>query len=360
MLPTINKRFLLKMLLALGLLVGGLAGVHALQARRIPDALRRQSARAAEAGKKDAAISYLRQYLEFRPLDVEAQEELAELLKNRGDGISYDLLQIYERILRTDANRHAIRREALRVSLARHRYTDAETHAEHLLTEFPNEAELWQSLAKAQIALHQPSEKIQKSLEEAIRLDATKPAAYQALAAYLLRDLHRPAEAKLVLDRLVAALPADAESYITRAIFATMVEESKILALDSAIVDFRKALELAPEHPEALLRLSEQLQRGRDLAAASDLLATGIRVYPKDPRFVRSLAWLELNRGNIGSSVAVLEAALPQTGPSGTALVVSNQPTFRIGGDAVAVTCTDVAGLKLLPSTLVFLDLTGC
>ena len=57
---------------------------------------------------------------------------------------------------------------------------------------------------------------------------------------------------------------------------------------------------------------------------------------------------------------AVLEAALPQTGPSGSALVVSNQPTFRIGGDAVAATCADVAGLKLLPSTLIFLDLTGC
>lgn len=57
---------------------------------------------------------------------------------------------------------------------------------------------------------------------------------------------------------------------------------------------------------------------------------------------------------------ATLEAALPQTGPSGTALVVSNQPTFRIGGDAGAVTCGDVTGLKLLPSTLVFLDLTGC
>lgn len=309
MLPTINKRFLLKMLLALGLLVGGLAGAHAFQARRIPDALRRQSARAVEAGKKDAAIGYLRQYLEFRPHDIEAQEELAELIKNR-DANSYDLLQLYERILRTDSTRHAIRREALRVSLTRRRFTDAETHAEHLLKDFPGEAELWQSLATAQIALHQPSEMIQKSLEEAIRLEPDKPASYHSLAAYLLRDLHRPADAKLVLDRLIAALPGEAQSYVSRAVFATMVEESKVLALDSAIVDLRKAIELAPEHPEALLLLSEQLQRGRDLAAASDLLATGIRVYPKDPRFVRSLAWLELNRGNIGSSVAVLEAAL--------------------------------------------------
>ena len=310
MLPTINKRFLLKMLLALGLLVGTLAGVHAFQSRRIPDALRRQSARAADAGKKDAAISYLRQYLEFRPADIEAQEELAELVKSRPNSNGHDLLLLYERILRTDPNRDAIRREALQLALALGRNTDAETHAEWLLKEFPGEASLWRNLASAQIALHQPADKVQKSLEEAIRLEPAKAPAYHQLATYLLRDMHRPADAKLVLDRLIAALPGDPQSYISRAVFATMIEESNILPLDSAIVDLRKALELAPENAEGLLRLSEQLQRGRDLAAASDLLATGIRVYPKDPRFVRSLAWLELNRGNIGSSVAVLEAAL--------------------------------------------------
>src|SRR5471032_2836144 len=111
MLPTIDKRFLVKMILALGLLVGSLAGAHALQARRIPDALKRQADRATEAGKKDAAISYLRQYLEFRPDDVDAQEQLASLLKSRVDtrGYASDLLLLYEKILRSDPDRHAIR-----------------------------------------------------------------------------------------------------------------------------------------------------------------------------------------------------------------------------------------------------------
>lgn len=59
---------------------------------------------------------------------------------------------------------------------------------------------------------------------------------------------------------------------------------------------------------------------------------------------------------------AVLDPALTQTGPSGTAIVVSNQPMFGIGGDAgaMAKTCADVLNLKLVPSTFVFLDLTGC
>ena len=46
---------------------GVLFGVHALQFRRIPDALKRQADRAAEAGKLDVAVRYLRQYLEFKP-----------------------------------------------------------------------------------------------------------------------------------------------------------------------------------------------------------------------------------------------------------------------------------------------------
>ena len=60
--------------------------------------------------------------------------------------------------------------------------------------------------------------------------------------------------------------------------------------------------------------------------------------------------------------LGVLAPTQAQTGPNGTAIVVSNQPMFAIGGDASAMakTCGDVVNLKLVPSTFVFLDLTGC
>ncbi|MBP9088014.1 MAG: hypothetical protein KBG15_17975 [Kofleriaceae bacterium] len=57
---------------------------------------------------------------------------------------------------------------------------------------------------------------------------------------------------------------------------------------------------------------------------------------------------------------AVLDTALPRTGPSGTAIVVSNQPTFRIGGDVDAMMCSEVTDLQLVSGTLLFLDLSGC
>src|SRR5687768_14545681 len=81
--PTINKRFLLKLVLFVLASAGFLFGAHTLQARRIPDALRQQADRAADAGKAEAAVHYLRQYLEFEPEDVDAQVKLADLLKQR-------------------------------------------------------------------------------------------------------------------------------------------------------------------------------------------------------------------------------------------------------------------------------------
>ena len=81
--PTINKRFLLRLLLGVAVVTGLVAGVHVVQARRIPAALLAQADRAADAGKADAAVNYLRQYLEFRPADADALARLAGLLRDR-------------------------------------------------------------------------------------------------------------------------------------------------------------------------------------------------------------------------------------------------------------------------------------
>src|SRR4051812_11312882 len=100
--PTINKRFLLQLVLGVAAFAGLLAGAHTVQARRIPAALKRQSERSADAAKADAAVHYLRQYLEFVPDDADALEKLAELLRKRNPtyrGWS-DLVLLHDRILR--------------------------------------------------------------------------------------------------------------------------------------------------------------------------------------------------------------------------------------------------------------------
>src|SRR3954471_22536263 len=146
--PTINKRFLLKLLLVLFASTGILFAAHAVQAERIPAALKLQSERAAEAGKPEVAVHYLRQYLEFHPDDIDSLTRLAELLAKRPPTTrgQTELLFLYDKILNLDPDRHAPRREALAVGLKLGRNPDAVTHAEVLLKAFPDDAGLWMQL----------------------------------------------------------------------------------------------------------------------------------------------------------------------------------------------------------------------
>ncbi len=314
MLPTINKKFLLKLVVVVALLAGGLVLAHTVQAGRIPDSLMAQAERAHEQAaddpkKGDSAIAYLRQYLEFRPTDVEAMEKLGEWLRlRRKGGDPSDLLRLYDKILAADPTRHDTRREALKASLRVGRYTDAESHATALTQAFPNEPLLWLDLAYARRGL-QKLDEARGCYEAALKADPKLSAAYQEYAEFLANDLKAKDEAKQVLDRLVAARPADAGALAARGRFNAAVDNDP-----AALADARKALVLDPLNADAILLLAEQLQKGKDIAAAVDLYKDGIKAHPADARFVRGLAWLEVNRGNIGASVAALEDGMTRVG----------------------------------------------
>ena len=284
--PTINKSFLLKLLLVTLVFAGVLFGIHAIQAGRIPDALKRQAQRAAEAENADKAVHFWQQYLEFRPDDLEAQEELVTLLRERPTSNVKQLLLLYGKILQNDPSRHEIRRAALEGCMKIGRYTDAITHAEILLQSFPNESELWQELGSAQAGL-QLADKAAASYETAIERNPTDPRPYQRLAEYYWSALRRPEDARKLIGRLIEALPHHPEAYLTRARY----NHDKPA---EAIRDIEMALKLDPENREALYLLAEQLQGQRDLAGAFDCLSAGVELYPTDDRLVQSLAWLEL------------------------------------------------------------------
>ena len=319
--PTIRKLFLLKIVAALGLIVGAVALAHTVQADRIPDALLAQSRHASEAGKPDKAIHYLRQYLEFQRDDIDATVRLAELMKERSDRPSLERLLILEKILRADPTRLAIRKEALSVSLAlaranfQGRYTVAAGHGAEVVAADPGDALAWTQLATAQAAL-QHNDDARKSFEGAITADPADPIAYQRLAQFVWRELKDPPGAKQVLDRLVSALPFEAESYLARARF-----ENAVNSVLTALPDVRKALELDPDNPEALAFLADHYQRERKPALARECLANGLAKYPTDVRMIRGLAWLDLNLGNIGAAVAVLEGGLARV-PNGFDLMM--------------------------------------
>ncbi|HEY1188223.1 MAG TPA: tetratricopeptide repeat protein, partial [Gemmata sp.] len=322
--PTINKRFLLKAVLVLFALAGVLVAAHAVQSQRIPAALKAQSERAADAGKTDVAIHYLRQYLEFHPEDVDSQVKLAGLLVKRPPtqrGLT-ELLFLYDKVLRFDPARHDIRREALGTALRLGKYSDAVTHGEALLQAFPTDAALWGQLATAQAGLNQNAA-ARKSYEAAVRCAPDQISGYQSLAQLVWRNMDDKAGAREVLDRMVKALPQEADAYLIRARFETFNAEEVNGApqFQKPLADLHRVFELDPEHAEAALLMAEIMQRTRNVPAAHALLRDAVALYPTNLKLVRGLSWLELIRGNMAASITVLEDGL-KAAPDGFDLMV--------------------------------------
>lgn len=337
--PTIHKPFLLKLIIVVLALAGLLVGGHTLQARRIPEALLRQSERAADAGKQDRAIHYLKQYLEFEPDDADALQKLADMLRRRDPSYRghMDFVFISEKALRVDEQRHDLRREVLEACLKMGRYSDAVTHAEYLLERFPTDAALWQHLGAARSALNQLAD-ARTAFETALKHAPDDLAAYQRLAQLVWKSQNRPAEARQVLDRMVKALPMDALAHYTRAKFESYlsdeaVQRGQASSLNLAKKDLHRVLELDPENADAALLLAEICQKNRDVPGAHAILRDAVSLYPKDIRLIRSLAWLELIRGNVPASLAALEEGLKYS-PDGFDLLVPLTDLLVQQGDA--------------------------
>lgn len=326
--PTINKRFLLKLLLVLIASTGILFAAHAVQSKRIPAALKLQSERAADAGKNDVAIHYLRQYLEFYPDDIDALVRLAELLTKRPPTARgrTELLFLYDRILRIDPDRDPIRRDALAVALKIGRNTDAVAHAEALLKKFPDETGLWQGLGDAQTGLNE-LDKARQSFERAVSCAPEELVGYQKLAQLVWKNINDAPGARAVLDRMVKALPQEPDAYLIRARFEMYTTEESGGSgangrdLTRPRTDLLRVLELDPEHAEAALLLAEIMQRNRNIPAAHALLRDATSLYPRNLKLVRALSWLELVRGNAAAAITVLEDGLKAT-PDGFDLMV--------------------------------------
>lgn len=339
--PTINKRFLLKLCLVLIACASVLFGANALQTRRIPEALWSQTQRAVELDDLNSAVRYLKQYLEFRPDDMEAQVRLAEVLEKR-DGNSRkpsELFYLQEKILREDPSRENIRRSALKLCLKMRRYSDALSHAEALLKSHPKDGELWYQLAMAQSGLNQLAE-ARKSYEQALECTSDQPLAFQRLAQFVWKHQRDIPGTREILNRFVAALPLDPEAFLSRARFeAFLAAEGDInnhskADLDRALRDLQRVLELDPENADALQLTAEILQRGRSVPAAHALLRDGVGLYPKDLRLTRSLAWMELVRGNAPAAIAVLEEGLKHQ-PDGFDLLIPLADLLVQQGDTV-------------------------
>lgn len=303
--PTLNTKLLLRLIAAVIVLGGGLFGLHRAQASRVPQALIWQANNAAERGKTDKAIAYMRQYLELRPDDHDAAIKLADMMLARATTFKdYSNAHfLYERVLRESPNRHDVGRKLVSLSLKLNRPADALIHAERLLQAYPTDGELLGQVAECQM-LQSKTVEARATFERAITQSPDNVRAHELLARLLTRQFNLPREARAVLDRMVANSPNRPEAFLVRARFVQNEDPA------TCMKDLDRVFLLDPENAEALVTSAELWQARGDLRRARETLRDAVTLFPLDSRGYRSLAWLELLSGNQADARAALERGL--------------------------------------------------
>jgi thioredoxin-like negative regulator of GroEL len=125
---------------------------------------------------------------------------------------------------------------------------------------------------------------------------------------------------------MVQVMPQEPQTYLVRAKFSSFLADEasrggRPANREAALADVHRVLELDPENAEASILLTELLQKNRDVVMAHAILRDIASLYPRDLRIIRSLAWVELVRGNAAAAIAVLEEGL-QHSPNGFDLLV--------------------------------------
>lgn len=301
--PILNKRLLLRLVVLLLVLAGSLFGVHRVQANRVPTALLWHANNAAEKGKTDKAIAYMRQYLEFRPDDHDQAVKLGEMILDRATTYKdyTNAHFLFEKILREAPQRDDVARKLVTLCLLLGRSEDALIHAERLLKQTPNDGVLLGQLAECQMLQNKP-DAAKQSFEAALATNPKIVRPYDQYARLLVRHFNKPQEAGNVLDRMCHANPGSAEAFLLRA--KHWRAENKAA---ECLRDLERVLLHDPENADALVLLAEVEQGRGNLRRAKSTLAALIATYPRDVRGYRALSWLNLVTGNQADAIACLE-----------------------------------------------------
>lgn len=262
----INYRFLLAFAAIVGLVTYGASALHDYQMRRMAGALLARAEQARAEGNLPDAVMNLRRYLNLVPDDDDAKTDLALALDELAETPRqhYQAFVVYEELLRRDKDRSGIRRNLIDILMDFGRYGDAIFHLRFLLHSAPNDPELLSLLAECYDGSRKNSEAV-AAYEAAIKAAPRRTDNYAALARILNDRLKRPEDAENVLDRLVAANPASHESYLARAEFR--VERGNLKA---AVLDARRALQLAPQAHNVLLLAATILSAGAESGVDED------------------------------------------------------------------------------------------
>jgi tetratricopeptide (TPR) repeat protein len=337
----VNLRLLNGTLIALAIVASGGYALHRYQAGRMADVLLDRAHQLQQKQEWSAAAEYFQRYLQVHPDQVRVRADLAETFahlaltpqrKTRAVELYYQALGGLPRERQPPLRRHLVE---LLLELGRSR--EAETEARSLLRLIPNDPQGWKMLA---FAMYQQSRLGNRSESRAdAGLDDTFQRALQrnpgnvelsTRLAYLIRDrqpllgtkmrsLSQPARDGLadgVIDRMVAAHPADPEALLARYLYRVQYQRPR------AEEDLRAALKHGPSSPRVLFQAAEHFRReaARD---RSDKDAFGearthyerlIQLDPHQTEVYLGLGDLYLAQGEAAKAIEVWEEGRRQAG----------------------------------------------
>lgn len=316
----------LAILIVAVVIVGGTGYLFwSFQVSRLARGVVAQADRAVSEGDFVEAERLYREYLAVLDEQDESRAEIRQkyaevLLKLESTQRRDEALSILDDILRQYPGKDDVRRRAaeIAVEIGGAATEKARGYLASLLRRTPDDGHLEYLMGRC---YDQDGDATSAEKSYASAIDHKAPEQLEAAGrrATLLRDsLGRKDEADKAIDAMVASSPKDYRAYLGRGQYregaATRVKgEGKAAA--GGVDDFRKAIELAPDHAELYLELARAVERqaggtATGLDAARQVLDRGLAAVPKASSLYLALASIEQRSGRFDRAAEALELGL--------------------------------------------------
>ncbi|HEV3116631.1 MAG TPA: tetratricopeptide repeat protein [Gemmataceae bacterium] len=308
---TLNLKVLGRLLAVLVLLGVSVVSVHALQVRRHAGLYKSQAVKAAEAGRLAEAAKYYARYLDFVPEDYEAHVAYARVLDKKAGKSVKDLralIDLYETLLRRNANDDESRRGLVDAEMALRRYADAQFHIRYLLNNgHENDGRLHRLYAVC-YAFQNDTNRAIGHYQKSIACDRALLESYVELAA-LYDRVGQSADADKAMDGLIKANKENYQAHLAR---ARHLERRGQAKFDEMGKEIEQAYALAKDKEETLQAMAELEIKRQHPALARQYLTQGIERFPHAPAMFVALADLELRARRMDDAVACLRRGIKQ------------------------------------------------
>jgi tetratricopeptide (TPR) repeat protein len=305
----VNWAFAAGLFIALLVVAGAGHALHVVRYGRIADDLRWQVERAHDEGRSEDAVKFANQYLQFRPSDVGMMTELAGWLADKAKSRKQKsgVLGLYTSILRYSPDESATRLKAAKLATALGEWAAAMENLEVLLHDRADDPELCEDYGFCLQSVGKYDDSA-GWYERCLRADPKRVGAYVKYAAVLQQHLKQPAKALAQIDEACRVNPRSGLAHAVRAWYLRANGR-----LDEAAEEVTKARQFPAEDDDQRQTIieiaSDVAQSAGRYGEARDLLAEGVKKFPKNARMSLSLAGQQFFDGRIDLAIATLKAA---------------------------------------------------